>query len=187
MNETSQLELRSLISTTGSHLSLNGAKVQYTVAGESLRRSSPSWFRRVGLAVPLLLIPIAYTILLATMGYLHGKKQSTFGDTDLEVLSVASTLWPILFAAVLGPLLKTIALFHAEQGSTLGSLEFLLTSQTTASALKNILKMGWIGNWAMAVITMAPESFGRSGRTTLIGSPEKSHFHKDASNILPWE
>ncbi|KAF5553396.1 hypothetical protein FNAPI_6760 [Fusarium napiforme] len=154
MNETSQLELRSLISTTGSHLSLNGSKVQSTVAGESLRRSSPSWFRRVGLAVPLLLIPIAYTILLAMMGYLHGKTQSSFGDTVLEVVSVASTLWPILFAAVLGPLLKSIALFYAERGSTLGSLEFLLTSQTTASALKNILTMGWIGSWAICVIAV---------------------------------
>ncbi|KAI1028705.1 hypothetical protein LB503_002605 [Fusarium chuoi] len=88
------------------------------------------------------------------MGYLHGKTQSHFGDRVLEVLSVASTLWPILFAAVLGPLLKTIALFRAERGSTLGSLEFLLTSQTTASALKNILTMGWIGNWAIVVIAV---------------------------------
>ncbi|KAM0380069.1 hypothetical protein ACHAPZ_000275 [Fusarium culmorum] len=86
------------------------------------------------------------------MGYLHGKKQSSFGDTVLEILSVASTLWPILFAAVLGPLLKSIALFRAERGSTLGSLEFLLTSQTTASALKNAMTMGWIGSWAILVL-----------------------------------
>lgn len=55
-------------------------------------------------------------VLLAMMVSLHGKKQSSFGDTVLEVLSVASTLWPILFAAVLGPLLKSIALFRAERG-----------------------------------------------------------------------
>ncbi|RBR00385.1 hypothetical protein FVER53590_07600 [Fusarium verticillioides] len=88
------------------------------------------------------------------MAYLHGKKQSSFGDTVLEVLSIASTLWPILFAAVMGPLLKSIALFCAERGSRLGSLEFLLTSQTTASALKNILTMRWIGSWAIGVIVI---------------------------------
>lgn len=55
-------------------------------------------------------------VLLAMMVSLHGKKQSSFGDTVLEVLSVASSLWPILFAAVLGPLLKSIALFRAERG-----------------------------------------------------------------------
>lgn len=91
-------------------------------------------------------------VLLAIMFYLHGKKQNSFGDTILEVASVASTLWPILFAAVLGPLLKTIALFRAERGSTLGSLGFLLTSQTTASALKNFTTMGWIGSWTIIIL-----------------------------------
>ncbi|KAL5610174.1 hypothetical protein FOVSG1_004855 [Fusarium oxysporum f. sp. vasinfectum] len=95
------------------------------------------------------------------MGYLHEEKQSPFRDTILDVLSVVSTLQPILFAAVLGPLPKTMALFRAERGSTLGSLEFLLTSQTTASALKNILTMGWIGNWAIGVIAVwSPSPLG---------------------------
>ncbi|KAF5702610.1 hypothetical protein FGLOB1_9500 [Fusarium globosum] len=148
MDETTRLELRSLISSTASRAPGKTPVLHSAGVGEPLRQSSPSWSRRVGLAVLLLLIPIAYS------AHLHGKKQSSFGDTVLEVLSVASTLWPILFAAVLGPLLKSIALFRAEKGSRLGSLEFLLTSQTTASALKNILTMGWIGSWAIGVIAI---------------------------------
>ncbi|KAL7765227.1 hypothetical protein ACKLNR_003143 [Fusarium oxysporum f. sp. zingiberi] len=116
MGETTRLELKSLISATGSRISGNASILHSAGVGESLRQSSPSWLRRVGLAVLLLLIPIAYAVLLAMMVSLHGKKQSSFGDTVLEVLSVASTLWPILFAAVLGPLLKSIALFRAERG-----------------------------------------------------------------------
>ncbi|KAF5633633.1 uncharacterized protein FTJAE_7058 [Fusarium tjaetaba] len=154
MDKTARLELKSLISATGSRVSGNASLLHSAGVGESLQHASPSWSRRVGLAILLLLIPIVYSVILAMMAYLHGKKQSSFGDTVLEVLSVASTLWPILFAAVLGPLLKSIALFRAERGSRLGSLEFLLTSQTTASALKNILTMGWIGSWAIGVIAI---------------------------------
>ncbi|KAL6920462.1 hypothetical protein FSST1_004488 [Fusarium sambucinum] len=148
MKETKQPELRNLM------ISENVSEVHSDGLKESLRQSSPSWLMRVGFSIPLLIIPIAYTILLVIMGYLHGKRQSSFGDTVLEVISVASTLWPILFAAVLGPLLKTIALFRAERGSTLGSLEFLLTSQTTASALKNFITMGWIGSWVIVVLSV---------------------------------
>ncbi|GKU00118.1 hypothetical protein FLAG1_07560 [Fusarium langsethiae] len=126
--------------------------------GEPLWQSSPSWLRSVGFSIPLFIIPIAYTILLVIMGYLHGKKQSSFGDTVLEVVSIASTLWPILFAVVLVPLLKTVALLRAERGSTLCSLEFPLTSQTTASALKNVVTMGWTGSWAIVVLTVWPLS-----------------------------
>ncbi|QPC76121.1 hypothetical protein HYE68_006873 [Fusarium pseudograminearum] len=147
MSETTKPELRNLMASE------NVSDVHSDRLGESLQQSSPSWFRRVGVSIPLLVIPIVYAILLAAMVYLHGKTQSSFGDAVLEILSVASTLWPILFAAVLGPVLKTVALFQAERGSTLGSLEFLLTSQTTASALKNFVTMGWIGSWAIVVLT----------------------------------
>ena len=75
------------------------------------------------------------------VAYLHKKEQSSFGDTVIEVLRIASTLWSITFAAVLGPFLKTIALPKAERGTTLASLEFLLTSQTTATALLNLLTL----------------------------------------------
>ncbi|SCO80939.1 uncharacterized protein FRV6_05152 [Fusarium oxysporum] len=95
MDETTRLELKSLISATGSRISGNASILHSAGVGESLRQSSPSWLRRVGLAVLLLLIPIAYA-----------------------------------------------------------ALEFLLTSQTTASALKNILTMGWIGSWAICVIAV---------------------------------
>ncbi|KAG8675746.1 hypothetical protein FPOAC2_01822 [Fusarium poae] len=148
MKETTQPELRNLMGSE------SVSDLHCDKSGDSLQQSSPSWLRRVGFAIPLLIIPIAYTILLAMMGHVHRTKQSSFGDTILEVVSIASTLWPILFAAVLGPLLKTVALFRAERGSTLGSLEFLLTSQTTASALKNFVTMGWIGSWAMVVLTV---------------------------------
>ncbi|KAH7178754.1 hypothetical protein DER46DRAFT_622310 [Fusarium sp. MPI-SDFR-AT-0072] len=49
MGETIRSELKSFISTTGSHISLNPPNGQPTGLGESLQQSPPSWLRRVGL------------------------------------------------------------------------------------------------------------------------------------------
>ncbi|KAF7550274.1 hypothetical protein G7Z17_g5835 [Cylindrodendrum hubeiense] len=83
------------------------------------------------------------------VAYLNNKEQSSFGDDVLEVLQVASTLWPISFAAVAGPCLKTLALHRAEQGSSIGYLEFLLTSQTIVAALKNLFTVRHITAWSI--------------------------------------
>ncbi|KAF4972846.1 hypothetical protein FSARC_672 [Fusarium sarcochroum] len=120
----------------------------------SLRESSPSWLRRVGVSASLLIIPIAYSALVVIIGCLHRKKQNSFGDTVLEILQVASTLWPILFAAIMGPLLKTLALLAAERGTKLASLEFLLTSQTIATALKNLVTIGGIRKWTIFIVAV---------------------------------
>lgn len=42
-----------------------------------------------------------------------------WGDNIILVMGVASTLWPIAFAAVLGPALRTVALYKAERVSTI--------------------------------------------------------------------
>ncbi|KAF5011263.1 hypothetical protein FDECE_2616 [Fusarium decemcellulare] len=117
----------------------------------SLKDSAPSLFWRVGMPALLLTIPLAYIVLMAMTAYLGGRGRSDFGDNVREVLQIASTLWPISFAAVLGPTLKTIALHSAERGSRLGSLEFLLSSQTTFAALKNLVVMRHLNVWTIGI------------------------------------
>ncbi|RGP73563.1 hypothetical protein FLONG3_6300 [Fusarium longipes] len=89
----------------------------------------------------LAFLDLARGVLLGIVANLDGEKKSYFGDNVLEVLQLASTLWPISFAAVLGPFLKTLALFKAERGATVGSLEFLLTGQTAVAAFKNLFML----------------------------------------------
>jgi hypothetical protein len=48
-------------------------------------------------------------------------------------MGVASTLWPIAFAAVLGPLLRTVALYKAERGVT------IRVCTTTMSCLSQLI------------------------------------------------
>ncbi|KPA42804.1 hypothetical protein FLAG1_04241 [Fusarium langsethiae] len=120
----------------------------------TLREVSPSWFWRVGAAAALLVVPAAYLVLIGIVAHLSGRKQSLFGDDTLEVLQLASTLWPISFAAVVGPFLRTLALYCAERGSTLGSLEFLLTSQTTVAAVKNLFAFRHIHIWTIGIVVI---------------------------------
>lgn len=91
-------------------------------------------------------------MLLGIVASLHNQEQSEFGDNVREVLRVASTFWPILFAAVLGPFLRTVALYRAEKGSTLGALEFLSNSQTTISALINFVTFGYTYAWTFGIV-----------------------------------
>lgn len=51
---------------------------------------------------------------------LDQQPESQFGSRILEAASVAATLWPIAFAAVLGTALRSLALFTCEKGTTLG-------------------------------------------------------------------
>jgi hypothetical protein len=93
-------------------------------------------------------------VLLGIVASLHNKKKSSFGENTLEALQLAATLWPISFAAVIGPFLKTLALFSAERGSTLGSLEFLLTGQTTVATFKNLFTLRLIRIWTLGVAAL---------------------------------
>ncbi|KAM5347665.1 hypothetical protein ACJ41O_007489 [Fusarium nematophilum] len=85
-------------------------------APQTLKASAPSWFWRVGVPATLITIPLAYISLIIMVVYLRNKTQSPFGDNVMEVLQVASTLWLISFAAVMGPFLKTLALHCARKG-----------------------------------------------------------------------
>ncbi|KAH6954189.1 hypothetical protein DER45DRAFT_525100 [Fusarium avenaceum] len=120
----------------------------------TLKECSPPWIWRVGVHAILLVVPIAYLVLLGVVGRLGGQKRNSFGDNVLEVLQLASTLWPISFAAVLGPFLKTLALFRAEKGTTVGSLEFLLTGQTTVAAFKNLFTVQYIRIWTVGIVAV---------------------------------
>ncbi|KAG4266601.1 hypothetical protein FPRO03_01885 [Fusarium proliferatum] len=124
-----------------------GTRTAYLPLGQA----SPPRILRIGTPALLLVVPLTYVVLLGIVASLHNKKKSSFGEDTLEALQLAATLWPISFAAVIGPFLKTLALFSAERGTSLGSLEFLLTGQTTVSTLKNLFTLRIIRIWTLSI------------------------------------
>ncbi|KAJ4315974.1 hypothetical protein N0V84_008108 [Fusarium piperis] len=127
---------------------------------------------------------------------LHNQKESSFGNNVRETLQVASTLWPISFAAVLGPFLKTMALYRAEKGSTLGALEFLSTSQTTMSAFINLALFGGTYFWTVAIVVIwclsplggqaAVRSIGLFPNSTIIQIPAMHYLGSNISDMNPF-
>jgi len=73
---------------------------------------------------------------------LDGKAKSQKGSNVKQAMAVISTLWPIIFAAVLGPMLKAVALYRAERGTKLGVSvlpEFCYTSLISIQAPRDPL------------------------------------------------
>ncbi|KAF4435245.1 hypothetical protein FACUT_7349 [Fusarium acutatum] len=129
---------------------VSGTQTAYLPLG----KSSPPRILRIGTPALLLVVPLIYIVLLVIVASLHNKKKSSFGENTLEALQLAATIWHISFAAVIGPFLKTLALFSAERGTTLGSLEFLLTGQTTVSTLKNLFTLRIIRIWTLSITAL---------------------------------
>ncbi|KAF5537587.1 hypothetical protein FMEXI_9794 [Fusarium mexicanum] len=104
--------------------------------------------------LPLLMLPIPFAVLLVFMARLEGKPLSRRGDAIFQGMGLASTLWPIAFAAILGSLARTIALYRAERGTNLGTLGILLGSQTLMSTLTSAFNLRIVSHWAILLIIL---------------------------------
>lgn len=61
------------------------------------------------------------TLVIASLvAYLNGRKTSSMGSTVEGIIQYLPTLFPILFAAIMGKFFKTLALYRAERGILLG-------------------------------------------------------------------
>jgi hypothetical protein len=96
---------------------------------KTLREATPSQIYKLLPHMVLLIMPIASVCMQSTI--LVRFDTYDIADSVLAVLGVAvvivngkaesrSTLWPILFAAVVGPMLRAAALYRAERGAKLG-------------------------------------------------------------------
>ncbi|KPA41667.1 hypothetical protein FLAG1_05421 [Fusarium langsethiae] len=113
--------------------------------------------------------------------FIHGlndKPISAHGDAVREAIGLASTLWPIALAAILGALVRTVALFRAEQGTYLGTLASLLGSQTLVSTIKTAFVLRMMSLWTLVLFllwTFSPlggQAVLRTIQTTLYTSSQ---------------
>ncbi|KAI6780212.1 uncharacterized protein J7T54_002991 [Emericellopsis cladophorae] len=83
------------------------------------------------LAVPLGLLGFAIAVLC------HDGREATPEAIAkwVNAASILSTLFPVMFAAIVGRLMVQVARYRLEQGSTLGTLEQLLGSRTVGGAV----------------------------------------------------
>ncbi|KAF2790314.1 hypothetical protein K505DRAFT_251467 [Melanomma pulvis-pyrius CBS 109.77] len=80
--------------------------------------------------------PIMFIALALVAARLNEKTVSDYGHKLGQTLLLSPTVFPILFAALMGRCFKHVGLFLAERGTTLGRLEQLVGCQSLFSAIE---------------------------------------------------
>lgn len=102
-------------------------------AGKIFRKSVSAW--DLSLDLLLCLAPLSFFALAGLAMTLNGKPLSTFGHNIQAWSLLAPTLFPLVFAAVVGRALESLARYKLERGTSLGVLEQLVGSQTVFAAI----------------------------------------------------
>ncbi|KAF1935284.1 hypothetical protein EJ02DRAFT_361858, partial [Clathrospora elynae] len=142
---------------------------------KTLQASTPSWLYRLLPHFILVLVPLASVGLGIAVLCIDGEPESGKGNALQQAMAVTATLWPILFAAVLGPMLKAFALYRAERGTKVGLLEILLSSQTLVSTLRQCFALRIVGIWpALLVILWSLSPAGGQGALRALTSRQNT-------------
>ena len=104
--------------------------------------------------VLLTVAPCIFLILAFQALAVNGKSVSTHGQTIAQAARLGPTLFPIIFAAVVGRLMKVSALWKCERGSTLGILEQLHGSQNLLAALERAILLPGLGILSIGVVLL---------------------------------
>ncbi|KAF2193324.1 hypothetical protein K469DRAFT_618364 [Zopfia rhizophila CBS 207.26] len=85
--------------------------------------------------------PLMFIVLAIIAARLDGKEVSDYGLHLRQVLLLSPTIFPVVFAALMGRCFKHIGLWRAERGISLGRLEQLVGCQSLFSALERQISL----------------------------------------------
>ncbi|EFQ86230.1 hypothetical protein PTNB73_04601 [Pyrenophora teres f. teres] len=80
--------------------------------------------------------PIMFIALASSAARIDGEELSYYGLRLEETLRLSPTIFPLIFAALMGRFFRYLSLWLAQQGTTLGLLEQLVGCQSVFSALE---------------------------------------------------
>ncbi|KAK8240512.1 hypothetical protein HDK90DRAFT_186773 [Phyllosticta capitalensis] len=126
----------------------------WPLEAKTLKEISPARLWKTTCQVAIALVPTFFIILGISVCPLHGKAKSSPGQVIFQSTHVASTLWPIAFAAVVGTMSRVIALHQAERGVKLGVLETIMRSQTLFNTLKTSFGLQFFNKWTAILFTI---------------------------------
>ncbi|KAB8606216.1 hypothetical protein FH972_025847 [Carpinus fangiana] len=93
--------------------------------------------------IVMALVPVAFIVIGALAASLNGKPTADNGlGKNIEyAMRIGPTIFPIVFAGVVGRTMKVFARYAAQRGAKLGLLELLIASQSTWGTFENTLMM----------------------------------------------
>ncbi|TPX09812.1 uncharacterized protein E0L32_009003 [Thyridium curvatum] len=95
----------------------------------------------------------------------------------MQLATVAATTWPITFAMVLGAMVRSYALYKAERGTKLSTLESLLASQTLGSTALTLSEPSLIS--LSIILLLAAWAFSPIGGQAVVRSVHLRLFNEN--------
>ncbi|CAH0048169.1 unnamed protein product [Clonostachys solani] len=158
---------------------LNGTDKPSIYEPKKLRRTQ--YLSSLG-QILLTIFPLLFIALTGAAISLDNKSTSKTGLITQQAIALSPTVFPIVFAAIVGRFFRSLGLHWAERGVKLGTLERLIGSQTLFSAIERqvllrgqyVLGISIITIWALSplggqsalrLLTVSPEVF--STNTTI--------------------
>ncbi|CAG9985161.1 unnamed protein product [Clonostachys byssicola] len=138
-----------------------------------LRRTQCLYFSLFG-QILLTIFPLLFLSLTAVAISLDNKSASGTGSTIQQVIALSPTVFPIIFAAIVGRFFRSLGLYWAERGVKLGTLERLIGSQTLFSAIERqvLLRGQYLLGISIIIIWALSPLGGQSALRLLAVSPE---------------
>ncbi|KAF2144246.1 uncharacterized protein K452DRAFT_223729, partial [Aplosporella prunicola CBS 121167] len=119
-------------------------------------------------------------------GSLDQKPTSAFGAKVQQALLLAPTVFPIIFAALMGKFFRTYGLYRAERGVTLGTLEQLVGCQSLFAAIERqviLRRLSLIG--VVATLFWALSPIGGQSALRLLSTSTHSTTYNTTVKYLP--
>ncbi|OCK84634.1 hypothetical protein K432DRAFT_422421 [Lepidopterella palustris CBS 459.81] len=129
------------IPSSRSHESSTWSKSKWPVESQKLSRLTPA---RISLIIGdsiLASAPLIFIVLAIIAAGLDGKPVSDYGLHLRHVLLLSPTIFPIIFAALMGRCFRSIGLYRAERGISLIRLEQLIGCQSLFAALERLFAL----------------------------------------------
>jgi hypothetical protein len=113
--------------------------------------------------------------LALTAARLDGKNVSEYGTKLSETLLLSPTIFPLIFAALMGRFFRHLGVYLAERGTTLGRLEQLIGCQSVFTALERQVTLRYwsiVGLFSVLVWLLSP--VGGQAALRLLGHENKN-------------
>ncbi|KUJ11328.1 uncharacterized protein LY89DRAFT_242512 [Mollisia scopiformis] len=132
---------------SGSDLDNGSLEKSGPEGGKNLQKKYKDWSRYIIWAI-MILFPLLFMIIGILVAVRDGQPVGdSLGDGTNQALSVAISVWPIIFAAIVAQSLRAYATYRVERGVRLMTLEQLVNSNSVASSIKQpflLRRFNWI-------------------------------------------
>ncbi|KAL1304280.1 hypothetical protein AAFC00_000690 [Neodothiora populina] len=144
--------------------------------------------RMVTLAVEILFStsPMIFIVIAIIVAYLNGKPISPIGNNIERMIPLSPTIFPILFAALMGRFFRTFALYRAERGVYLGELERLVGCQSLFGAVeRQVVLRPWDAMGLLIILVWALSPIGGQAGLRLMSRMPRTIESNSTVRYLP--